>query len=350
MKNKTKYLVENNKIIFENKSGHVLYYIRDNQGNLEGIKYNNEIYYYIKNISNDITGILNNNLEQIVFYEYDSYGNIISIKDTNGNEITDSNNIGIINPYRYKGYYYDTETNLYYLNTRYYSPVFGRFINADGYLSTGTSIIGNNMYAYCDNNPINNVDEDGIMAIGLGLFITGAILGITGQLISDFASAKLSSGLKYFGSAVGGGIGMLAPGGILTKSFFSGALSSILGNIGGNISKESDMSASEILTEGAISGTCSIIVPKIIPIKIPKITSGRNSSSAIYKTIITKYNNGIIEKMSFNTLTKIIVANTIDGIPSNIIMGLSSIESDTEESKGVINNPFDYPIVWNSAY
>ena len=189
----TKYLVENNKIIFENKSGHVLYYIRDNQGNLEGIKYNNEIYYYIKNISNDITGILNNNLEQIVFYEYDSYGNIISIKDTNGNEITDSNNIGIINPYRYKGYYYDTETNLYYLNTRYYSPVFGRFINADGYLSTGTSIIGNNMYAYCDNNPINNVDEDGTLAFApalpwIGKALVDIISIVTVAIIATIAA------------------------------------------------------------------------------------------------------------------------------------------------------------------
>lgn len=171
----------------------MLYYIRDNQGNLEGIKYNNEIYYYIKNISNDITGILNNNLEQIVFYEYDSYGNIISIKDTNGNEITDSNNIGIINPYRYKGYYYDTETNLYYLNTRYYSPVFGRFINADGYLSTGTSIIGNNMYAYCDNNPINNVDEDGTLAFApalpwIGKALVDIISIVTVAIIATIAA------------------------------------------------------------------------------------------------------------------------------------------------------------------
>ena len=65
------------------------------------------------------------------------------------------------NPIRYRGYYYDTESGLYYLNSRYYDPVTGRFVNADGYVSTGQDITGFNMFAYCGNNPVNRADSSG---------------------------------------------------------------------------------------------------------------------------------------------------------------------------------------------
>ena len=66
-----------------------------------------------------------------------------------------------VNPIRYRGYYYDNETGLYYLQSRYYDPMIGRFVNADGYASTGQSILGYDMYVYCGNNPISNLDSDG---------------------------------------------------------------------------------------------------------------------------------------------------------------------------------------------
>ena len=65
------------------------------------------------------------------------------------------------NPIRYRGYYYDTESGLYYLNSRYYDPVTGRFINADGYVSTGQNVTDFNMFAYCKNNPIAYADATG---------------------------------------------------------------------------------------------------------------------------------------------------------------------------------------------
>ena len=88
----------------------------------------------------------------------DSWGNLISIKDANRNEITDTTNIGLINPYRYRSYRYDTETGLYYLNSRYYNPEWGRFINADGMISTGQGLLAHNMYVYCENNTVNRMD------------------------------------------------------------------------------------------------------------------------------------------------------------------------------------------------
>lgn len=70
--------------------------------------------------------------------------------------------IAIINPFRYRSYYYDRETNLYYLNSRYYNPEWGRFINAHGIINGNTDIIGHNLYAYCSNNPVGNMDSEGI--------------------------------------------------------------------------------------------------------------------------------------------------------------------------------------------
>ncbi len=104
-------------IIFEKRNNDIIYYIYDIDGVL-GFKYNENVYFYLKNMQDDVIGILNENGEKIVTYEYDSWGDLISIKDSNGSEIIDNNHIGKINPIRYRSYYYDEETGLYYLNNR----------------------------------------------------------------------------------------------------------------------------------------------------------------------------------------------------------------------------------------
>ena len=89
---------------------------------------------------------------------------MIAVTDASGNAISDSSNIANVNPYRYRGYYYDTETGLYYLQSRYYNPEMGRFLNADNedVLDVSNNVINdNNMFAYCTNNPINKVDDSG---------------------------------------------------------------------------------------------------------------------------------------------------------------------------------------------
>lgn len=126
-----------------------------------GLEYNNNKYYYVKNLEDDIIGIVNSNNERIVNYEYDSWGKLLCVKDNNGNVITDNNHIGIINPFRYRSYYYDNETGLYYLNSRYYNPEWKRFISADGIIGSNQDLNSYNLYAYCSNNPINHFDDNG---------------------------------------------------------------------------------------------------------------------------------------------------------------------------------------------
>ena len=101
----------------------MLYYLRNDIDDLFGFMYNDDLYYYIKNNTNDIIGILDSSHNIVAKYKYDSWGKVISITDCNGYDISnDINNIANINPFRYRSYYYDSETELYYLNSRYYNP------------------------------------------------------------------------------------------------------------------------------------------------------------------------------------------------------------------------------------
>ena len=96
-------------------------------------------------------------------YIYDSWGNTLSVQDGNGQEITSAEHIANLNPFRYRGYYFDLETGLYYLQNRYYDPQTCRFVNGDGYVSTGQGFTGNNMFAYCLNSPVQFVDKTGTL-------------------------------------------------------------------------------------------------------------------------------------------------------------------------------------------
>ena len=118
--------------------------------------YNGVQYYYIKNLQGDVVAIANSNGTILVEYAYDAWGDILSITGT------EATTLGAVNPIRYRGYYFDTDTEFYYLNSRYYDPEIRRFINADEYASTGQGFIGYNMYAYCGNNSVNRIDSTGM--------------------------------------------------------------------------------------------------------------------------------------------------------------------------------------------
>ena len=191
----TNYKLQGSNIIFEQTNDNMIYYIYDASSNVIGLKYNNDIYYYEKNIQNDITGIMDDSFNLLATYEYDSWGNIKSIKDINGNTITDGTNIALVNPFRYRSYYYDSEIGMYYLNSRYYNSEWGRFINADNYVSTDKGVLGHNMYAYCNNNPIVYTDPEGHF-IHIGLVITIAIVGTLLMANTIYQSMKAKAQIK----------------------------------------------------------------------------------------------------------------------------------------------------------
>ena len=130
-----------------------------------------ELYYYVLNAQGDVIALLNANGTLAASYNYGAWGNY-SVHGADGKKTTDPTFIGHINPLRYRGYYYDRETRLYYLQSRYYDFANCRFINADVY--TSTDVVGFlecNMFAYCSNSPINNKDSDG------GFCVPAAIVG-----------------------------------------------------------------------------------------------------------------------------------------------------------------------------
>jgi len=113
-------------------------------------------YFYIRNIQGDVVAILDEHGIIVAEYVYDAWGNLLYVTDSH---------IAEINPIRYRGYYWDDETQLYYLQSRYYCPSLRRFISADVFMDTGQQPLGTNMYMYCLNDPINLIDPEGTRAI-----------------------------------------------------------------------------------------------------------------------------------------------------------------------------------------
>lgn len=184
----TYYYFEDADIFMEKNDNYTLYFIREFDGNLLGFEYNDNTYYYIKDVFDSIIGIIDSNYNIIVEYKYDTWGNIIGVFDENGNDISNNpNHIGNLNPYRYRGYYYDRETNLYYLEYRYYSPTLHRFISTD--CATYDDIVGGNLYVYCNNNPVIKVDDNGKFPL-IGVAIVGGILNVGAYVISNKINKK----------------------------------------------------------------------------------------------------------------------------------------------------------------
>ena len=180
-----------------------------------------ETFYFDRNIKGDVIGIFNSSGTKVASYSYDAWGNCTT-------KTLVSNNFSSYNPIRYRGYYYDRETKLYYLNARYYNPEWRRFISPDdiAYL-TPKNPVGLNLYAYCNNDPINKLDPSGhfvitttmiLAAIGIGAAI-GASIGFgaayapdvidnikkDGFQWSDFNTFE-NNWLHYVGATLGGAI------------------------------------------------------------------------------------------------------------------------------------------------
>ena len=170
-------------------------YSYDANGQLISVNYNGTEYYYLRNGQTDIVGLMDGSGNRVVEYTYDVWGKLIS---TTGTLAT---SLGADNPFRYRGYYYDTETGLYYLMTRYYDPEVCRFISADVYMTTGQGVLGGNMWAYCGNNPVNRYDDGGEFWHIVAGFAVGAVVGgIFGGLTS------LANGEGFWSGALQGAI------------------------------------------------------------------------------------------------------------------------------------------------
>ena len=257
------YIYDGNKLIREKSINNTLDFLYDEYDNLYGfIKDNSEKYLYIRDQLQNIIGITDINGKIVVKYSYDAWGAIKSIIDTS------SSGIGKLNPFRFKGYYYDNESSMYYCKTRYYVPQWGRWLSPDSieYLNP-ESVNGLNLYIYCENDPINRFDSSGHswksfwnsigswfsehwveLAIGTAFIIGGAVVtaltcGTGTTAWAAFGSALFSSIIQV-GASIGTGVLVNGVSNLIqSKDFFDNVGDTIASSymLGGILSGGSQM-------------------------------------------------------------------------------------------------------------
>ena len=185
----TEYLLEGSKVIQAKAGSSVTKYYYDETGAPYAFRKNGSCYAYTKNIQGDIAGIVGPLGQVLVHYSYDAWGNWTAVNvagTTVAQDLIDTN------PFLYRGYWYDHETGLYYLQSRYYDPQTGRFLNADVFITTGQGVLSGNMFAYCRNTPVNRLDETGLVDL---------------SCLDDFIGDRGMLRLLY--SVIGAALGML---------------------------------------------------------------------------------------------------------------------------------------------
>ena len=197
------YTLDGTKIIRETVTNngaafYDFYYLYDESGSVQGFIYNNSYYYFQKNLQGDVIRILNSSGTVVVEYTYDAWGKVLSVTGSQ------ASTIGQYNPFRYRGYYYDVETGLYYVSSRYYDPEIGRWINADGYISTGNGVLEKNMFAYCLNNPVNMVDPSGEIAITTLILIGSLVAGVAVSGYTAYTSHKYTGKVDWNNTILSG--------------------------------------------------------------------------------------------------------------------------------------------------
>ena len=161
-------------------------------------------YFFIKNLEGDILELKTSTNVLVARYIYDGWGKILEVRDIMGYAITDQTHIANLNSLRYRGYVYDTETKLYYLQSRYYDPQTERFISPDVFISTGQGITGHNMFAYCNNNPVNLFDPTGHIAVTTIILIASIVVGVVAAGVTAYRSHKYTGEIDWFNAFVAG--------------------------------------------------------------------------------------------------------------------------------------------------
>ncbi|MBQ6060180.1 MAG: RHS repeat-associated core domain-containing protein, partial [Clostridia bacterium] len=148
----TNYTLHGSNLVHMVRGSTALHFFYDAQNRPAIVDYAGTKYAYVYSLQGDVLGLVNSSGTEVVRYVYDAWGRVLA---TTG---TLASTVGTIQPFRYRGYIYDTETGMYYLRSRYYNPVWQRFLNAD-------SLLKGNVYQYCSCQPVNLTDFDGFDAI-----------------------------------------------------------------------------------------------------------------------------------------------------------------------------------------
>ena len=216
-KNGIAFTYDSNGNLIQQSNG--LEFLYDHTG-VFAVKHNGSTFFYQKDALGNIVKLLDNTGAVVVEYKYDAWGKCEIDASTTNTELAN------LNPFRYRGYYFDTETGFYFLKTRYYDPEIGRFMTIDdlSYLDPD-SINGLNLYAYCNDNPVMGYDPNGCfdwktlfgyaMAFGLAAIAVVGIVASGGALLIP---VLVGAGVGLAANVIGQGVGNL----ISEKGFFDG--------------------------------------------------------------------------------------------------------------------------------
>ena len=296
------YITQNGQVVKQTGGGHTLEFVYDTQGRPMTLVYDGTAYTYMLNLQGDVIALLDSSGGYAAWYVYDAWGKVLTVSGSN-------TTLANANPLRYRGYYYDTETGLYYLQSRYYDPVVKRFINADVFASTGQGFQGYNMFSYCNNYPVGLRDNGGnvsLAAVAIGGLVGGITGAFWGGLTSvaaggSFAQGALTGGisgalsgatatLSMPAAIVGGAITScisycataenITVGGVFVAGILgaaNGALSSICGNL--KLGKIADFTTTYFLT-GA-TDTLTMVGTAITDNRVPAKAPSTPSSTAL---------------------------------------------------------------------
>lgn len=258
-----------------------MYFAYDANGTPMSIVYSGTVYYYVTNVQGDVIALVDSEGKEVVTYTYDAWGNPLSmdgdLKETLGKD----------NPLRYRSYVYDQETKLYYLQSRYYNPELGRFINVDNQMEgVGGDVLGYNLFTYCRNNPVNMSDASGHRAKWLenaAKIVAVAAVIVTAVVLVSVATAgtgglALAAAGVAFGTACGGIVGGIAnekKGESFINGWLGGAANGFIQSVGTVTLK----SAGTILGGGIGSGIGTAITESLN--NSGKSINQRKSSQAI---------------------------------------------------------------------
>ena len=244
------YNVSGSTILSEAWGNHLIMYMYDDNGQPVGMQYRNtayaantfDTYWFEKNLQGDIVAVYNASGTKLISYTYDAWGNFTTTYSNGG-----ASTSAIYNPFRYRGYYYDTELGLYYLNSRYYDSNTGRFINADVHINANRDILGFNMFAYCGNNPVMGYDPTGeinwsligkialttvVVAAcltGVGVVAAAAATVMATSVTTAVTTAVITAGISTTLSAIDGAICAELSGG----EWYDGAMAGAMGGAAG---------------------------------------------------------------------------------------------------------------------
>ena len=323
---------------------HNIAFMYDENGEAFGFSINGKEYFYVKNAQNDVVRIVDSANETVVSYQYDSWGKLLSCEDTSENDI-----VSFINPYTYRGYYYDSDTQLYYLSSRYYNPELCRFISADDsdtLFYTPDDVTDKNLFAYCDNNPVVRADSDGDVWHIIAGAVVGATINASCAAISTFSeTGKVNIGAIAVSALSGAITGALSVS--CVSRFAMIAVSGVMAFVESAVTQKitnNSVNIGDALLDGAIGAATGAIGGAGKGSKnltnLGKQSIKRTSRAFSKKGIKTGIKEGVKAARYYGKCSKSFYKPFVKGIGKDIGISLATTFATSKSSRGFFSRLF----------